>query len=108
MAVMAEQVAAALAASDLAVEAVSSASPRPLAISAAKLRAGEAAGIVAAIAHQVHGAIGFTHEYRLHYLTRRLWSWREEFGNESHWAITLGRALARQGPAGLWAAIAAA
>ena len=44
---------------------------------------GEAAGIGAAIAHQMHGAIGFTQEHQLHYLTRRLWSWRDEFGNEA-------------------------
>jgi len=37
---------------------------------AAKIRAGEAAGKVAEIAHQVHGANGFTHEHSLHRLTR--------------------------------------
>jgi hypothetical protein len=31
----------------------------------------------------VHGAIGFTQEYTLHYATRRLWSWRDEFGSEA-------------------------
>ena len=29
------------------------------------------------IAHQVHGAIGFTREHALHFATRRLWAWRE-------------------------------
>jgi long-subunit acyl-CoA synthetase (AMP-forming) len=29
-----------------------------------------------AIAHQVHGAIGFTQDYPLHPLTRRLMGWR--------------------------------
>ena len=36
------------------------------------------------IAHQVHGAIGFTDRYALHHATLRLWAWREEFGNEAH------------------------
>jgi len=69
---------------------------------AAKLRAGEAAGKLADIVHQVHGAIGFTHEHRLHHLTRRLWSWRDEFGTESAWALELGRMMATQGADGIW------
>lgn len=69
---------------------------------AAKLRAGEAAGKLADIVHQVHGAIGFTHEHRLHHLTRRLWSWRDEFGTESVWAVELGRLMATQGADGIW------
>ena len=47
-------------------------SGRLFAIAAAKIRAGEAAGAGAAIAHQVHGAMGFTREYSLHHSTRRL------------------------------------
>jgi acyl-CoA dehydrogenase len=69
---------------------------------AAKLRAGEAAGKLADVVHQVHGAIGFTHEHRLHHLTRRLWSWRDEFGTESFWALELGRMVAMQGADGIW------
>ncbi|MDZ7827116.1 MAG: acyl-CoA dehydrogenase family protein [Gammaproteobacteria bacterium] len=38
----------------------------------AKARAGEAAGRGAEIAHQVHGAMGFSHEHALHRRTRRL------------------------------------
>ena len=70
----------------------------------AKIRAGEAAGTGASLAHQVHGAIGFTDEYSLHDLTRRLWSWRSEFGSERHWAALVGSHAAEQGAA-LWAAI---
>ena len=73
-----------------------------LAIAAAKLRTGEAAGNGAAIAHQVHGAMGFTQEYPLHYATRRLWSWRDEFGNESYWAERLGAMLLARGGDALW------
>src|SRR3546814_1067112 len=57
---------------------------------------------VASIAHQVHGAIGFTYEHALHFATRRLWSWRAEFGAESHWAELLGRAAIRRGADRLW------
>jgi acyl-CoA dehydrogenase len=38
----------------------------------------------------------------LHNLTRRLWSWRAEFGTESIWATRLGRAVAKQGADQLW------
>lgn len=78
-----------------------------LGIAAAKLRANEAAGIVARIAHQVHGAMGFTQEYELHFLTKRLWSWRDEFGSETLWARRLGSAALRNGADHLWAFITA-
>lgn len=73
-------------------------------VATAKIRAGEAAGKIAAAAHQIHGAIGFTREYALQLLTRRLLSWRDEFGTEAEWSIALGRALARRNQP-LWAAI---
>jgi alkylation response protein AidB-like acyl-CoA dehydrogenase len=79
-----------------------------LPIAAAKARCGEAAGIGAAIAHQVHGAIGFTHEHSLHFLTRRLWSWRDEFGNETEWNQVTGHHMAKAGPNRYWAEITAA
>ncbi len=106
LAVLAGQAAAAGAAANMAVEALASGAS-PLAIASAKLRAGEAAGIAAGVAHQVHGAIGFTREYALNYSTRRLWAWRDEFGNEAEWAALLGSHAAAAGPDGLWAAIAA-
>ncbi len=71
-------------------------------VATAKIRAGEAAGRAAAIAHQVHGAIGFTDEHRLHHFTRRLWSWRAEFGTESVWAGHVGRLVAARGADSLW------
>jgi len=67
----------------------------------AKITAGDAARTGAAIAHQVHGAIGFTDEYMLHYQTRRLWEWRLDFGSDVFWAERLGRA-ARGHSAGIW------
>ena len=40
----------------------------------------------------MHGAIGFTHEHALNHSTRRLWSWRDEFGNEAEWGRRVGEA----------------
>ncbi|MGE0224171.1 MAG: acyl-CoA dehydrogenase family protein [Acetobacteraceae bacterium] len=107
LAVLAGQTAAACAAADLAAEAVAD-GLRVLPIAAGKARAGEAAGIGASIAHQVHGAIGFTFEHALHFVTRRLWSWRDEFGNETEWNRLLGRHMAAAGADRLWAGITAA
>jgi len=107
LAVLAGQAAAATAAAEAAIEAAATDLDSP-AVAAAKIRAGEAAGIGAAIAHQMHGAIGFTQEHRLHYWTRRLWSWRDEFGNEAWWARRLGGAVAAAGADRLWTGITAA
>lgn len=71
----------------------------------AKTRAGQAAGKGAEIAHQVFGAIGFTDEHSLHYLTRRLWQWRSDAGSELWWAELLGNAAIADGGDKLWAAI---
>jgi acyl-CoA dehydrogenase len=76
-------------------------------VAVAKQRTGEAAGLGAGIAHQCHGAIGFTYEHSLHFVTRRLWSWRAEFGAESAWAAQLGRDVAARGPDALWSFITA-
>ncbi|CAO3435179.1 acyl-CoA dehydrogenase family protein [Azospirillum doebereinerae] len=111
LAVLASQAAAAGAAADGAAEALAERNGgvlRVLPIAAAKLRCGEAAGLTASIAHQMHGAIGFTHEHVLHHLTRRLWSWRDEFGNESVWALRIGREVAEAGADGLWPLVTAA
>ena len=101
LAQLAGQVAAASAAVDAAVEASCNA-PDDFAVAVAKSRAGEAAGKSAEIAHQVHGAMGYTREHNLHYVSRRLWSWRDEFGNETCWQSRLGRAVAARGADALW------
>src|SRR5262249_28851215 len=72
----------------------------------AQIRVGEAAAAGAAIAHQVHGAIGFSTEHALHRFTRRLWAWRDDFGSESAWAVRLGAHAVRWGDA-LWPVLAA-
>ncbi len=102
LAIMASQTAAASAAADLAAEAVGQ-GMGVTAIGAAKLRCGEAAGTVASLSHAIHGAIGFTYEHSLHYFTKRLWSWRDEFGGEAEWALLLGRMVAERGPERFWA-----
>lgn len=73
-----------------------------LAVAIAKSRVGEAAGHVAAICHQVHGAMGFTQEHPLHFATRRLWAWRDECGAEPYWQEWIGRTICRQGGEALW------
>lgn len=62
----------------------------------AKIQLGDAAEAGSRIAHQVHGAMGFTDEHPLHQSTRRLWSWRDEFGSESMLARQLGERVLQQ------------
>jgi acyl-CoA dehydrogenase len=71
-------------------------------VAAAKLRANMAIGVGTSTAHQVHGAIGFTREYGLNPLTRRLWSWRSEFGNDRYWSQILGQRVATAGADAFW------
>jgi len=71
-------------------------------IAVAKARAGQAAGIGARIAHQVHGAFGMTYDHTLHFGTRRLYAWRAEYGNESTWTMELGAQAIRRGGAIFW------
>ena len=73
----------------------------------AKVLAGDAAGVATDICHETHGAIGFTYEHHLHFFTRRLWSWRAEFGAEAEWAEKIGRRAAARGPNALWSDITA-
>ncbi len=104
MAVMVEEAAAARAAAMAAARAAD-AGEASFEIAAAKLRANRAAGEAASIAHQVHGAIGFTREYDLQRFTRRLWCWRSDYGNERHWAEQIGARAAREGADGFWPAL---
>ena len=101
LAMLAAEVVAANAAVDHAA-AVAETGPALDEIAVAKIRAGKAAGIACRIAHQVHGAMGFTQEYSLQHATRRLWAWRDENGTEAAWALRLGQRLARAGATALW------
>ena len=106
MAELAAEAAAASAASMMAVEDAAARGDR-LSIAIAKARSGEAAGRVCAIAHEVFGAMGFTQEHSLHYATRRLWSWRNEFGAEVQWQAEIGRTFAAGGADKIWETLTA-
>lgn len=75
-------------------------------IAAAKLRTNQAIATGTAIAHQVHGAIGFTQDYALHPVTTSLMAWRSDCGNEAYWSTILGGLACANGGEGLWAEIA--
>ena len=100
LAKLAGELACATAAADLAAEALERADV--LGVAAGTLRAREAAGAGASIAAQMHGAIGFTREHRLHLYTTALWTWRDEFGGQVGWAKLLGAAALEAGGAGYW------
>lgn len=67
--------------------------PDRLCVAVAKARTSEAALEVAALAHAIHGAIGFTAEFDLQIFTRRLHLWRQAGGSESYWHDVVGAAL---------------
>ena len=107
LAVLATQSAVAMMAAALARDAVGC-DCHLFDIAIAKARAGEAASIGAAIAHQIHGAIGFTLEYDLQFFSKRLYAWRDEFGNEAEWNLFYGRHLLGSQPGELWQTITSA
>ena len=107
---LAGESAAATAAATSAADAIANASAFDDAVfleaASAKIRCGEAAQTGAAIAHQVHGAIGFSTEHILHRFSLRALAWRDDFGSESHWAVALGRRVAARGADELWPLVA--
>jgi acyl-CoA dehydrogenase len=107
---LAGEVAAALAVSGSAADALSHSESFDeaafLETTSAKIRCAEAAAEGAAIAHQVFGAIGFTNEHILHRFTLRMLGWRDDFGNESYWANELGKCVARRGADEFWPLVA--
>jgi acyl-CoA dehydrogenase len=107
---LAGEAAAALAAASSAADAIANATSFDesvfLEAASAKIRCAEAAEKGAAIAHQVFGAIGFTQEHILHRYTLRALAWRDDFGNESHWAVELGKLVASRGADELWPLVA--
>ena len=110
LAKLAGETAAAIAAAGSAADAIASSPSFDdavfLEVASAKIRVGEAVTTGAAIAHQVHGAIGFSQEHVLHRYTQRLWAWRDDFGGESEWAVKLGKLIARNGADALWPMLA--
>jgi acyl-CoA dehydrogenase len=73
-----------------------------LPVLAARVRAGQAAAAASRLAHQVHGAMGTTREYRLQQFTRRLWAWADADGSQATWTARLGEYILARGGAGLW------
>lgn len=110
LAKLAGESAAALAAATSAADTFASGAPSEdaafLEAAAAKIRCSEAAEKGAAIAHQVHGAIGFTIEHVLHRYSLRAQAWRDDFGSESYWAVELGKRVAARGADELWPLVA--
>jgi len=107
---LAGETAAAMTAASSAADTIANASKFDDAVfleaTAAKIRCAEAAEKGAAIAHQVHGAIGYTLEHILHRYTMRALAWRDDFGNESYWAVELGKRVAARGADELWPLVA--
>lgn len=71
--------------------------PSATTIAAAKTITSTHAAQVAAGAHQMHGAIGFTSEYPLGRFTTALWTWRDRAGNEDRWAARLASRVVDDG-----------
>ncbi|KWV60695.1 acyl-CoA dehydrogenase [Bradyrhizobium macuxiense] len=108
---LAGESAAALAAATSAADTIVSATSLDndavfLEAASAKIRCSEAAEKGGGIAHQVHGAIGFTIEHILHRYSLRALAWRDDFGSESHWAVELGKLVANRGADELWPLVA--
>ena len=107
---LAGEVAAAVAAAGSAADAIANSSSFDDAVfleaASAKVRCAEAAEKGTAIAHQVHGAIGFSMEHILHRYTLRALAWRDDFGHESYWATELGKFVAARGADELWPLVA--
>ena len=109
LAKLAGEVAAASAAADHAADAYAGGNEDlTFAIAVARTRIGEAASKATAIAHQLHGAIGFTREHALHRFTTALWAWRGEYGTQRHWTLVVGKRALSAGREGYWPMVVAA
>ncbi|MFL6836134.1 MAG: acyl-CoA dehydrogenase family protein [Bradyrhizobium sp.] len=110
LAKLAGESAAALAAATSAADAIANATSFNdevfLEAASAKIRCSEAAEKGGGIAHQVHGAIGFTVEHILHRYSLRALAWRDDFGSESYWAVELGKLVTVRGADELWPLVA--
>jgi acyl-CoA dehydrogenase len=100
---VAEETACARISADVAAEGLASGlSDAPSWVAMAAVTAADAARVVTAAAHQVHGAIGMTDEYPLGLFSRRLWSWRNEYGSERYWRRRVGDRLLDSGADQVW------
>lgn len=109
LAILAGETAAASCAADYVAAAMEGDNAQAeFAVCVARARIGEAASRGATIAHQLHGAIGFTHEHQLHRLTRAIWTWRDEFGSQRYWTMQIAERAFETDPDAFWPMIAAA
>jgi acyl-CoA dehydrogenase len=104
LALLAGETAAASVAANYAIDSYGK-KPYAKEIAMAKIRVNEAVGKANPIAHQVLAAIGFTYEHTLHHSTRRLWSWRDEYGTETDWLQIVTEELMKLKENGLWSLI---
>lgn len=102
LAVLAGQVSSGRTASDYVIEAISNGNNFEQEVAIGKIKLGESVSVAVPIAHQVHAAIGFTYEHPLHHSTRRLWTWRDEYGNENKWAKELGNFILNKTSKPVW------
>jgi alkylation response protein AidB-like acyl-CoA dehydrogenase len=103
LAVLAGEVAVCQRAADSLLQAISPMNRLDIAI--ARARIGEAVGPATEITHQVHGAMGYTMDHGLNLRSRRLWCWRDEYGNERHWQQRIGKQVVANGADQLWSLI---
>lgn len=101
----ASEITATRAALDGALKLADEGCMRPFDGWVAKVQAARAATLVASTSHQVLGAIGFTDEHMLHHFTKRLWTWRDDWGRQAHGEQAIGRASIAAGKDGLWSLI---
>ena len=76
--------------------------PAAFEIASAKVVANQAATRATKACHQAHGAMGMTQEYPLHHYSRRLWTWRTEYGGTREWSQWVGKVAIAQGADGLY------
>ena len=92
LSVMAEHVACAGVAAELAFKA-GERIPALLAAATAKSRTSASVPLVASTAHALHGAIGVTEEFDLQLYSRRLHEWRMADGSEAYWNRIVGETM---------------
>ncbi|WPB90722.1 acyl-CoA dehydrogenase family protein [Streptomyces malaysiensis] len=74
----------------------------PGATAAASATAGRVANRVAAVAHQLHGAIGITQEHDLHLSTSRLTAWADSPRSQRSWEQRVGELAVAPDDQALW------
>jgi acyl-CoA dehydrogenase len=71
-------------------------------VASARIVAASSAAEAARFAHQLHGAMGVTHEDGLHRLTTRLWAWQDAVTSEREWSNLLGETAIDSGEDFVW------